>query len=149
MDSFTFAVEEIVQCVTCWVQTQSIATNWRNLLNPFQMIPPALTSIFRWADNSSNLGNIEYKTGRKRPNFPSRRCKQSIPTFHKREQGPWGEELHILVIPYSNVQNRFEKLDHMFPFKLTKVHQLQPQDYSKHITYSQSSTEIMSSDSGL
>lgn len=146
MDILAFTVQEKVQCVSWYIQTNSTTTVRRNFHTKYGKNPPARTTILRWVENFNSQGNVENTTGRGRPSV-SEQTVQTVSTyFHTHPQRSLRRAVIDLSIPYSTIQKILKKQIHMFPYKIRTFHELKPQDYVQRLAFVQWCMEKISSD---
>lgn len=84
----TLAIQENVECLAWYVQTQLITAGRRNFQTQHQKNPLALTILFRRLEKFYNTRNVESRTGLWRPTVFKESCKHFVPTPASIKQGP-------------------------------------------------------------
>eukprot|EP00171_Calliarthron_tuberculosum_P005354 IDg5354t1 len=75
-----FTVQQKTNCLTLFIQTQSITQTQRNFRQAYGSTAPVRNSILRWVNNFNKTGKVEQRIGHGRP-LSSAQVEQRITTY--------------------------------------------------------------------
>ena len=131
MEFLTFTLQQKAQCVTWYNQTQSVTSVRRRFQTQYRRNPPARNSILRWVENFNSIGNVENRSGSGRPATTNDNVRAVRNYFRTHPRRSVRRAESDLAIPRSTIHRILKKMIHMFPYKVTRVHQLLPADYAQ------------------
>ena len=135
MDFLAFTRQEKAKAVSWYIQTDSITATQRRFRTFYGKTPPVRNSILRWAENFTEGGNVENRSGRGRPSIDENTIQTVSNYFRSHPRRSIRRAETDLNIPRSTVHKILKKLIHMFPYKIRRVQQLQPQEYAQRVTF--------------